>query len=177
MQARQDHDKYVEDPGYDAADPEFVDDSADLRPARQMPREPTAGPRGRDASRRHEQQLRDNGLLQQLLDEYPHRFRVHDPAMMSHTADRTDQPPVGAGNAGQAIRVGTTSAATPRRNGDRPEPVDSRGLACRSGRGDIPSRRSTPCWPTARHSGLVSAAELPAGVERDVTVWTATRAE
>ena len=53
MQAGQDHDKHVEDPGRDVADPEVVDDFADLRPAREYLVNREQGLARRDAGRRH----------------------------------------------------------------------------------------------------------------------------
>lgn len=94
MQAGQNHDKHVEDPGRYVADPEVVDDFADLRPARECLVNREQGLARHDAGHRHQQQARDKALLQQLVEHYPYLFRVHDPAIMPHTADRTD-PNVG----------------------------------------------------------------------------------
>src|ERR1035437_8354250 len=91
MQARQDHDNQVEDPGRDVAYPEVVDDFTDLRPAGECLVDRDQGLARRDAGRRHQQQARDKALLQQLVEHYPGLFRVHDPAMMPHTADRSGQ--------------------------------------------------------------------------------------
>src|SRR5690348_2629531 len=56
MQSGQDYDEHVEDPGRDVADPEVVDDFADLRPARECLGNREQGLACHDAGHRHQQQ-------------------------------------------------------------------------------------------------------------------------